>query len=374
VGIPSPPGLRVVYASTELVPTPGRARPKLRVVTYDLDAHREVASFNAGGPGDYVLGVSLAGSRVVIASESRLVVAELDGSGRRDLLLPPEGGSFNDADASADGTMVAATESRACAPSCPNGSQDGSVAFVETASGRLLRRVDIPRWSEGGRDAPPGTFRGYPWLVHWRDDGAGVVITGGTSSEAPGSRATVFLDGRLRIDPYSPSYEAIAPNGRQVATGLGSLGCMFISGHRIALIDLDSGRQLNAFADSQHALSSYEWSPDGSEVLYASRPFTPDDCDWVKSAPEWYLLPLNGAPPRRITPEGIDDVHHRWYGDRLVTADCDNLDLPVRSRWQEQRLYCRGWGGYDAESATIRVGGVPIGEASTVQVVGFIAP
>ena len=198
------------------------------------------------------------------------------------------------------------------------------LAFYDIASGRELARVDSIRPEFTG-------FRGSFGPLAWRNDGAGVFMWGQTNSEAPGDSATVFLDGRIvRHELKGAPY--VAPDARHAAEGIGSLGCLFYSGHSVTLRDLDSGRSLASISDDTRAFTGVAWSPDSSEFLLESRPWSPDlQCErdrWWAADPQFYIARIDTGAIEPVA--SAEAVYRRWYGARLTWLDCEGLAVMPR--------------------------------------------
>src|SRR5437762_5054762 len=107
----------------------------------------------------------------------------------------------------------------------------------------------------------------------------GVLVQGYTYSEAPGSWATVMLDGTVRHHD-ALTFATPSPNGRWVATQEAAAGttCFFydVLFRNVRLIDLDTGAILNAAQDPIRAFyPTHEFSPDGETAIVAASDIQP---------------------------------------------------------------------------------------------------
>ncbi|MPZ97926.1 MAG: hypothetical protein GEU80_01095 [Dehalococcoidia bacterium] len=300
----------------------GRNWPRLSVVTYDLGAGREVVSFEVGEVGSFAESVVLADHEVVVNFEHTLSVFALNGDHLRNLRQTPVDretggyGRLSEVAVSHDGDLLAVTERTDPEP-LPF--VDNSVVILDVSTGDELLTVPL---NDPGFEGLRAELR----PLVWRDDNAALVVYVVTSYEGGGRLATVMLDGTVRLHDTS-GFTYVAPNGRVAAHGTGSLGCMFISGHSVTVTDLDTDRVLTTVEDESLTFAPREWSPDSTQLLYATRPFPSDpeeveDCEWPAAEPEWRILSLVGGRE----PEPIDDplaAHELWGGSPAVTFTCD---------------------------------------------------
>ncbi len=302
---------------------------------------------------------------LVLAFNRRIELADFDIANRRIVFEPPPTSEAAIADiaVSPDGNYLALTiEPAACGGAgCTfYGSQ---LYVIELPQGREVLKLDWPDPSQHG-------FDGALWQLHWRDDGKGVWVGGATHSERPGTKATVMLDGSVRIEPLD-GFVSIAPGGRIAAHGPGSLGCMFIAGHSLSIIDLDSGSRLFSVEDADMAFTPWEWSPAGDEFVFAARPYppatAPGECDWVNAEPEWRVARLDGSPPRVITRQELLALRSTWYEGRFVAAGCASPDNPLLGRYGDAAPQCDP----SLPAGAIRVNGVDVGRTGRLGIIGF---
>ena len=130
-----------------------------------------------------------------------------------------------------------------------------------------------------------------------------------------------MLDGRVSVINQE-GFVHLAPNGRYIADGAGSICGTLISGHELHLRDLDSGALLASVSDRTKAFTPYAWSPDSQELLYQER-------DWsgslaCPSEVRWFVLTRQG--PTAVS--DLDSLFARWYGLQLVELVCQRPVYP----------------------------------------------
>lgn len=336
--------------------------PSGRIVTYDLDAARELVAFEVAGAMELPPMADLAGSQVVVATSEGMARYELDGSGRFELYRTT-GAAVQDVAVSPDGRTVAVAEGGLCAEDeyCA----ESAVVFVDVASGRELTRV-------GQRSPVFDSFVGYFYRVRWRDDGRGVVVGGGTNSGRPGGWATIMVDGTARVHfvsfPMFDSAALIAAVGPQSPDN-----CEFVSTLRLAVVDLDSGAELAVLEGGQRAFTPWAISPDGTELLYQERGYVPDSmCIWTDARPRWFLLDVASGGSTPVA--GPDPVFRRWYAGRLVELECGEgrVATAPNGRFFGWPLYCPS--GEDPPVLRFWVNGQPVGVYANGEIIGFIDP
>jgi hypothetical protein len=296
-----------------------RRWPTLEVVTYDIGAKRQLASFEVGKVGEYPTDVIIVGNKLAANLEQSIVLYNIDGSSPRELRAAPPGDSIIGVGASRDGTKLALAEQTdpLCDPQCRPYAHITSVVFLDVVSGQEL--LVVPQSAPGFAG-----FRGQAWVLTWRDDGKGVVVRGATYSEQPGGTATVLLDGSVRSHDLRGS-EFVAPNGRYAAHGF-DLPCMNVIGHGVSLRDLDAEVDLASVHEDGLVFGPGEWSPDSTGYLYstyATQPSayqTPCLGEYVQGSFQWHLLHVDGSPPSPVPdPEALRD---QWYGAARPKLRC----------------------------------------------------
>jgi len=269
----------------------------------------------------FPVGAALAGRHIIVATPSRVTRYALDGSAPSVLLSHAHEPSIANIAISADGVLLAVADG--CrSPACE---ALPAVTILDIATGNTVAVHTHAALRAAG-------FRGYAWRLHWREDGSGVVVVGGTGSEAPGGRALGGVDGSLTVYPQPLGYGNISPDGRFVFETPGGLGCMHIGGPSVRLVDLDSGDTLITREGRPGAYAPWEWSPDGASVIYLFLPGDTSSCAWAEADPEFILLDLATLTERTLP--GLSEVHRSWYGDNLVEVICERPapDEPVLGR------------------------------------------
>ena len=299
--------------------------PRRAVIVQDLATGAIQATVEYSGIIDgkeaFPVGAALAGRHIIVATPSRVTRYALDGSAPSVLLSHAHEPSIANIAISADGVLLAVADG--CrSPACE---ALPAVTILDIATGNTVAVHTHAALRAAG-------FRGYAWRLHWREDGSGVVVVGGTGSEAPGGRALGGVDGSLTVYPQPLGYGNISPDGRFVFETPGGLGCMHIGGPSVRLVDLDSGDTLITREGRPGAYAPWEWSPDGASVIYLFLPGDTSSCAWAEADPEFILLDLATLTERTLP--GLSEVHRSWYGDNLVEVICERPapDEPVLGR------------------------------------------
>jgi hypothetical protein len=301
------------------------------LVAYDIDAGRELWSV----PMDTDLALSAVGGRqLVVGSQSEIWVYAFDGTPPRLVITrpPSEYAGFQHVAVSDDGKTLALVLHESEPPgtplpigvSGPPARWNDTLIFIDLARGRELSRIDRTRPEFQGFDGMFGPLA-------WRADGTGVFMWGQTNSERPGSSVSVFLDGRVvRHNLEGAPY--LGPRAQTAVEGIGSLGCMFYSGHSLTLRELDSGRDVGTVRDETRAFTGVDWSPDGREFLFESRPYPADDPGCLTGwwAGESLLFIMNATTGTTAPAMSVEDAYRRWYGGKLTWMDCDGRFVPPR--------------------------------------------
>jgi DNA-binding CsgD family transcriptional regulator len=356
---PAESGSRFFYSTEVSAVSSGNRRwPTRAIVAYSTATGARDVLLEYGGVGNYPVAEAVSDVHLFYATEVRVVRAALDGSGRRELLgASPDDDFVQDIAVSPDGSKLAVTfwgiESE------PGGSL--TILDVETGDRLMSTERSRPEFAD---------FAGYFWKVHWRADGLGVVVSGGTSSERPGGRATVMLDGRVTVDEVQ-GYAHLAVDGRYLADGPGVI-CddMLVSGNTLNLRNLDSGVAVS-WDTSDLAITPWAWSPDGTEFLMQARSWS--EAQGCGSDVEWYVFATGPNEGSRAVSD-LDQLFTRWYGDQLVELVCEE-ELPspypaiaLPDRWADQRQEC--FASPEA-MGELRLAGQAIDKVRDVSVLGF---
>jgi hypothetical protein len=368
---PAPPiaGPLLVYS---LARPPDSPTPGWTIQTYDAGAGRTISSFDVGRDGELPQQAVLAGSRIAVNLNRRVVSYALDGSDPRDLRRTSgEGTEIVSIGASPDGTRIALTEQRA--PLCPTPDASGrgmcgpyaavtDIVVIDAADGHELLKVP---------QSAPG-FDGYVGqaaVTAWRDDGRGFVVGGYTYSEYYGGVATVMLDGSVRQHDYR-SWPYIAPNGRYIADGQWAPCSLSLATerHELRLRDIDGNQLLNETHEPVLNIEPAEWSPDGTEFLYRTYLLVPEPsqppCKTAdESTATWHVLRADGSPPSAAQDQYA--ARRRWSSDRYIEYRCAGVVVP--------QPYCMAQTG-SAAPIDVYLGGQLVGSGQDLRVIGFVRP
>ena len=355
--------LAVYVTQVRLQQTANRLFPIQAVVTWDIDAGKLAASVPLNGDGDYPVGAALAGRDVLLATETKAERAHLDGTGRTSVFVAGQADTVQDIRVSPDSQLLAIVVSP------HDSSLPGTLRIIDLKSGVEQLRVNQSDEQFTG-------LRGHFWQVQWRTDGQGVLVSFATLSEMYGSLATIFLDGRVRVEDVQ-GYGNISPTGTTRAGDIGEIGCMFVGSHEIVIRDLDNARTVVRARSETTVYTPWEWSPDGTQFVFLQQ--QAQTCDELSAAKQVAYVVTMIAPSTSSfgAPTRVDDLaalHRQWYGDRLFSADCDSGDQPLTDRWGHPRLVCSGTPPPEGQAVTVRVGGKDAGQAVAPQPVAVIAP
>ncbi|MEX0750534.1 MAG: helix-turn-helix transcriptional regulator [Dehalococcoidia bacterium] len=298
-----------------------------RIGVFDSVAMRQIASFDAGHDSDTPSSAVIAGDRIVVNYGKRLDSHRIDGTDKLTVLEIDKGWLY-DVASSPDGRLLALTvqtEDELCLP-LPEGATSGpcgrtfadvtAVLVVDALTGDQVLR--IPQ-----SDARFGGLTGQAAHPVWRADGQAFVVTGSTQSEQPGNRATVYLDGRVIIS--TPLDYFVPNNGTRIATGeIEPCENLNLRRHELRIVDIETGHVLFATVSDDHRVFfPFEWSPDGTELLYFTQAYprgpTDTSCEWDGATTEWSLLSVDGVVTNAVDPR---DVHRRWFGTGAVEFEC----------------------------------------------------
>ena len=361
MGIDSSHRLALYTAQPRVDRTDVRGYPVRALIVWDLEAGKLASSFEYSGKGVYPVGVALVGRDVVVATEKRVTLSHLDGTQPR-LLLEPEGEmTVQDIAVSPDGRSVAVVVSS------NSPSDQGELRVFDIGTLRESLRVRQA-------DAPFAGMRGHFWQLQWRADGTGVLVSTATHSGMYGSLATIFLDGRVRIESVE-GYGNVSPTGTMRAGLVGGVGCMFVGSHEWLIRGLDDASVPVRGRSESLVFSPWEWSPDGSQFVFLQQD-APNCQDLsLEKQTAWVVRTQNGTSfgaPELVT--DLAELHRQWYGDRLFTTDCAHALQPAVDRWGDPSLGCSSRPGPPDAPRTVRVGGVFAGTAILPQPVGVIVP
>ncbi|MEZ4502965.1 MAG: hypothetical protein R3C39_10100 [Dehalococcoidia bacterium] len=316
-------GPLLVYASAARLNDFTGLPTSTRISTYDVGTSRTLAEFEVGDLRTFVLGLQLVGSQVVVETNRTVEIRALNGEPVRTLL------ELSDGDPDAAGAFTISPDGRLLAMAVPPSRTPPDpfrtdIRVIEVDTGHTILEVPFDH---------PGLEGEGVWLrpSTWRDDGGGFVVEVSTGFESGPRLATVRLDGSVHLHPASGSFALVAPNGRLAAVGPDSLGCMFISGHRIALLDLDTDTEVASYEDPELALLIRSWSPDSREVLFEARALPADpaifeECRWPLADPELLVFGVNTPALEFATHL---EAFERWQPGGGVTYVCVGVESGV---------------------------------------------
>jgi DNA-binding CsgD family transcriptional regulator len=296
------------------------------LATGQLVGHWRYSGTALGGP----VNVVLAGDRVIVATHLSVTRYNMDGSDPFVLYEQTGDERIVDVKASPDATTVAVTTVY----------EGGGLVFINIDDGSEIGSVESAVLNADG-------FIGYAWQVQYRSDGTGVVVAGGTESERPGGRATVYLDGSFVVHPPEPEgYGAVSPSGTLYAQSFGTLGpCFHTAKESLRIYDFDARTDIFQLTPRDAAISPFEWSPDNLQLLYQTWSLVPgEECAWIESQPEMFLLDVTAGQVSKM--DDVGGLQQAWYGDELVEAGCadERYDWPVRDRYGNFLVSCLGVG------------------------------
>ncbi len=281
-----------------------------RVFLYDAGRHEHLGWLELGG-----VPPQLAGKEYVVLTEDELVAYQLDGSRSRTVASTEEDSLFYGMSpaVSPDGRFVAVL---IIAEDGPDFLAITRVIEIET--GQTVIEVTSPLQSRENE----GWF-GWPMPCCWSADSSVLLMRGNTESEAPGTLGYLALDGELHASGVH-AFGLIDPTRERVAAM--DPGAMMIGGPmpELRIVELDDGSEQVVHAGEEELLLlPYEWSPDGSALLY--RVNEPDGDDWRLR--EVRMLDLATGEDSLAPP--VNDLRAEWYGDRAIGFVCDDGSEPT---------------------------------------------
>jgi hypothetical protein len=302
---------------------------------------------------------TMRGERLLVRTEgsgrSALVELALDGSTVRTL----HEGLFGipDFEISPDGTKIVLVEHRTRA--------------------LVLDWQSLDVIAELGQDELPSAIGdGVLSWAQWVDDSQHVILDIGVERDGCGPGHVILrLDGTFDFIEEDGCNHT-APNGRLMADP-GGTGCFIIGGENVRVLDALSGREISMYAEGGTMLTPWSWAPDSSEVLvrrmHVPEGADPESCTYTSSLDEiieridWITIqPSTGTA---TTIEDFDALFDRWFPDHRVTLSCGTpLPQVLWSRFGHQQVRCPS----DAGMGTVSVDGVAVGEATEIEVLGFV--
>jgi len=347
--------------------------PDTTLVAYDLEDKRQMLSVPLGRGGSPYT-VSAGGRAIAVDTGLAINVYALDGAPPRQLSLANGTNEyFNYLALSQDGKTLAVvrdwSESALSTPPVGQSAQyrpRQTLFFFDVAFNRELKRIESTQPEFAGFD---GSFGPLQWLP----DGSGVFMWGATQSERPGSYATVLLDGTVtRHDLKGAAY--VSHDSSRAAEGIGSLGCLFYSGHEVTIRDLRTGVVLAGVQTDTRALTGVGWSPDDREFLFESRPWSADlTCEgdrWWTAEPQLFVF--NADTGALQSAGSQESVYRRWYGGDAVFLDCNGTLVPPGRHpfGNPVSVSCRGAG--QSPTGVLQVGAHVVDSGTRFHIIGMI--
>lgn len=360
----------VVYSDEVAAVDDGsRTWPVLEIVSYNLRTHRVVGLFRVGKVGEYAYASqsALVGRSVVVNLERRVIIANLDGSGMRDIFTAPAGAIATTLSVSPDGEIAAiGTESVNLSPG-----PHASLVLVEIASGNELRRVSYDTFARLGL---PGTPGASAWLTNRTLEVRGIAHKGGGGGFRPTAIVSVAGSVELRTRP-APN---VGPDGRFEAlpSDMTFYGCQgsWQLPQSAEIRDAPSSATVGALARDGFAVEFYQWSPDGSSALFNTHRVQDGDrpggkCFDVNAMGGWQIWSLEGGV---VDVPDLRPLLQGWYGGRFIDLECEGNLLALVYPLSGTRLRCNDYAA--TPPATLLAGGETVGAVHDATIIGFTGP
>jgi hypothetical protein len=304
--------------------------------------------------------VKLAGSTLIsLPGEDPFRVVELDPAGAPVRTLFESDLFIGDAAVSPDGSRLAVVTYR---------ERVVIVDWATLATIASLAQTDLPAAVEDGGLAP----------VRWVDDSEHVVLDLVVERDGCGPGHVVLgVDGDFRFY-QNRGCNHTSPNGRLMADP-GGYGCFLVGDDELQIVDSVTGVQISRYVEPDTILQPWSWSPDSTEVL-VQRGYVPDrfnpsdpaeDCAFTESAEladsfAWAVVDVATGDLSPVT--DLDTLHARWHPERRIQLVCDGeTEELLLSRGGNRSARCE-----ESFVGTITVDGVAVGEASAIEVLGFV--
>lgn len=302
--------------------------------------------------------VIMAGGRMAAwesVSPTEIVYLQPDGARGEPIYYAPA--SIPDASFSPDGQKLAIVLYRE------------GVVVLDTATGDVITALNQYQ-------VPLPADDGLLYWVQWLEDSEHLVIDLGVERDGCGpGHMSLALDGSFNFIEVEGCNHT-SPNGRLMAEP-GGYGCFLIGDDTVRIIDSLTGDEVVRYAEPRTVLTPWSWSPDSTEVLVrvgqvAERIDPREDCSFVDSEEfrasfSWSLLDVRTGELSAIG--GLGEVSARWYPEFRVELECEQHPMPVLwSRFGSIRALCPD--GFS--NGKVTVDGIAVGEASTIEVLGFV--
>jgi hypothetical protein len=252
--------------------------------------------------------------------EKRVVVANLDGTDQREIFHVPDAMMMSSMSVSPDDTSVAvgveAEDLR--------DQTTAFLAFVDIRTGREVHRIPAAELFAVG---VPGTPGAGPWLA----DSSAVEVYGVQHRDSIyqlKARArpdgTVVSNGRTLL--------SLDPSGRRgagvIGEFVGACGELGFAERAIRVTVEPGGETVGDIAIEGRAVAFWDWSPDGSELLFRTFALeTGSDgrpCFAFDESAPWYVWSASGI--RTVSDRKA--VLAQWQGTRYVEFACTAKPIP----------------------------------------------
>ena len=213
--------------------------------------------------------------------------------------------------------------------------------------------------------------------AQWVEDSQHIILDIGIERDGCGpGHVTLSLDGSWNFVEEDDCNNT-APNGRLMADPTG-YGCFVIGGDTVRVLDAFTGEEVSRYVEERTGLTPWSWSSDSTELL-VRRSYVREGIDPLERCRldgphidiyesfDW--LTIDAATGVTTKVEDFDALFERWFPEHRVTLSCGTpLPQVLWSRFGRMRARC------DSEAAmgTVSVDGVVVGEATEIEVLGFV--
>lgn len=209
------------------------------------------------------------------------------------------------------------------------GGRDGALTFVDIATGKVVSSLQRT-------DPSLADFGGYFSHVGWLSDDSGVLVRGGAGKEGWLNSATVLLNGSVKLHQMD-GFQWYAPGMRSVAITHDFIEGLCAAGHELVVRDLVTEKLLRTIADPAKGFLPVEWSPDGSELLFASWTTQQGGPCGTGTGPLTYsLLPIAGLAVTPVT--DLAALRASWSSLYSVSLDCPAASVSPFADWPQVML------------------------------------
>jgi hypothetical protein len=304
--------------------------------------------------------VTLAGSTLIsLPGENPFRVVELDPAGKPVRTLFESDRFIGGAAVSPDGSRLAVVTYR---------ERVFIVDWATLATIASLAQTDLPPAVEDGGLAP----------VRWVDDSEHVVLDLVVERDGCGPGHMVLgIDGAFRFF-HNRGCNHTSPDGRLMADP-GGYGCFLVGDDELQIVDPVTGAVVSTYFEPRTVLIPTSWSPDSRQVLvergYIPERFNPEDpandCAHTDSQELWdsFETLVMDVTSGELTPVAdLGVLHAAWHPQRRAQLHCDGeTEEPLLNHGGQWMARCE-----ESFVGTVTVDGVPVGQASEIEVLGFV--